>query len=84
MPPGGVPQIYFYPKSYFFCDLKPHAKFRNPTKPPSGRKVTQAETEKNTVNSGHLVRLQRTQAARTKIKERMVERSGGCLEPNQG
>jgi hypothetical protein len=42
------------PKSYSFCDLKPHAKF----KIPSGRKVTAAEEErkkerkKRTVNSG--------------------------------
>jgi hypothetical protein len=28
-----------HPKSYFFCDLKTHAKFRNPTITPSGRKV---------------------------------------------
>ena len=27
----GGPPIFVYPKSYFFCDLKPHAKFRNPT-----------------------------------------------------
>ena len=44
-----------------FCDLKPHAKFHNPTITPSGRKVTEAEEErereekKNAVNSGHLV-----------------------------
>ena len=41
-------------------DLKPHAKFHNPTVTPSGRQVTRqkerkAETEKNAVNSGHLV-----------------------------
>jgi hypothetical protein len=38
-PPGGqgVPQFFFYPKSYIFCDLKPHAKFRNPTITPSGK-----------------------------------------------
>ena len=54
---GGVPRIFFHPKSYFFCELKPHAKFRNPTLTPSGRKVTRAEREKrkNAVNSGHLV-----------------------------
>ena len=34
--------IFFYPKSYFFCDLKPHAKFHNPTI---------QEREKNAVNS---------------------------------
>jgi hypothetical protein len=37
---GRGPPILFYPKSYFFCDLKPHAKFWNPTITPSGRKVT--------------------------------------------
>ena len=42
---GGA-QILFYPKFYFFCDLKPHAKFRNPTITTSGRKVTTAEREK--------------------------------------
>ena len=53
---GGVPPIFFYPKSYFFCDLKPHAKFRNPTITPSGRKETAGEIERiNAVNSGHLV-----------------------------
>jgi hypothetical protein len=45
-------------KSYFFCDLKPHATFRNPMITPSGRKVTAAEERrkrKNAINSGHLV-----------------------------
>jgi hypothetical protein len=27
---AGGPPIFFYTKSYFFCDLKPQAKFRNP------------------------------------------------------
>ena len=36
----------FHPKSYFLCDLKPHAKFKNPTITPSGRKVSEAEREK--------------------------------------
>jgi hypothetical protein len=46
--PGGrgVPQIVFHPKSYFFCYLKPHAKFRNPMITPSGRKVKQEEIRK--------------------------------------
>jgi hypothetical protein len=26
----GGPPIFFYPTSYFFCDLKPHTKFWNP------------------------------------------------------
>ena len=59
----GVPWIFFHPKSYFFCELKPHAKFRNPTITPSGRKVTRRREEReknNAVNSGHLVPWQRT------------------------
>jgi hypothetical protein len=51
------PTNFFNPNS-FFCDLKPHAKFRNPTITPSGRKVTvgeEREKSKNGVNSGHLV-----------------------------
>ena len=65
----GVPQISFHPKSYFFDDLKPHAKFQNPTITPSGRKVTWVKERKrnNAVNSGHLVPRQRTQAARTNL-----------------
>ena len=54
--------------SYYFCDLKPHAKLHIPTITPSGRQVTQAERRekmrKNAVNSGHLVSCQCTQAAR--------------------
>ena len=48
---------FFYPKSYFFGDLKPHAKFWNPMITPSWRKVSVGEREKrkNAVNSGHLV-----------------------------
>jgi hypothetical protein len=34
------------PNLIFWCDLKPHAKFRNPTKTPSVRKITQAERRK--------------------------------------
>ena len=39
-PPGGrgVPQFFFYPKSYF-CDLKSRATFRSPMMTPSGRIV---------------------------------------------
>ena len=44
--PGGVPQILFHPKTYFFCDLKPRAKFCNPTITPSGRKVTRQKKRK--------------------------------------
>jgi hypothetical protein len=36
----GVPRIVVHPKPYYFCELKLHAKFRNPTITPSGRKVS--------------------------------------------
>ena len=57
----------FHPKSYFFCDLKPHEKFQNPTITPSVKKVTQAERRrrKNAINSVHLVSWQRTHFALT-------------------
>ena len=42
---GVVPQICFDLKSYFFCELKPHAKFQNP-RTPSMRKVTGSKGEK--------------------------------------
>jgi hypothetical protein len=29
----GGPKNLFNPKTYFFCDLKPHVKFGNPTLP---------------------------------------------------
>ncbi len=64
---GGVP-FFFYPKSYFFCDLKLCAKFHNPRTTPSGRKVcgTQERRKKkknNPKNIGHFVLLQRLRAA---------------------
>ena len=34
------------PNLIFFCDLKPHAKFQNPTITPSGREVSEAERKK--------------------------------------
>ena len=40
------PPIFVYPNSYFFGDLKPHAKFQNPMITPSGRKESEAEREK--------------------------------------
>ena len=40
---GGGPPILFQPQILFFCDLKSHAKFWNPTITPSGRKVTTSE-----------------------------------------
>jgi hypothetical protein len=45
---GRVSECYafFYPKSYFFFDLKPHAKFLNPTITPSRRKVCGGEKKK--------------------------------------
>jgi hypothetical protein len=46
-------------KLKIISDLQLHAKFRNPTITPSGRKVHAGEQrrrrEKNSVNSGHLV-----------------------------
>ena len=33
---GGVGHIFFYPKSYFFCDLELCAKFQNRSSTPSG------------------------------------------------
>ena len=70
MPPqgarGGGPN-FFYPKSYFFCDLKPRAKFHNPRTIPSWRKVCGGERKKkkknNPKNSGLYVPLQRPIAA---------------------
>ena len=58
---------FFYPKSYYFCDLKPHAKFRNPTITPSGRKVCGGENrnKNNQKYSGHFNSLQRLRAAHT-------------------
>jgi hypothetical protein len=41
--PGGGPPHFCSPQFLFFCDLKAHAKFQNPTITPSGRKVTQGE-----------------------------------------
>jgi hypothetical protein len=48
------PEFVFTPNLIFFCELKPHAKFRNPTITPSGRKVTSGERrereKKQTIN----------------------------------
>ena len=61
-----VPQIFFLTTNLiFFYELKPHARFRNPTITPSGSKVSEGERERD---SGHLVPCQRTQAVRTNIK----------------
>ena len=51
-PPGGRggPQYFCYNKSYFFFDLKPYAKFGNPTITPSGRKVTTSEEREKEKN----------------------------------
>ena len=58
----GSPRFLFTPNLIFLCDLKPHAKFQNPTITPSGRKVSEAERrrkkeerEKNAFNREHLV-----------------------------
>ena len=49
--------------------FKTTCKFQKPMRTPSGRKVTQAEREreKNAINSGHLVPCQRMQATRTNL-----------------
>ena len=52
------PRIFVSPQILFFCELKPHAKFPNPTITPSGRKVTrrrERERKNNAFNSGHFV-----------------------------
>jgi hypothetical protein len=56
-PPRGAggPPNFIYHKSYFVCDLMPHAKFRNHTITPSGRKLTRRKERNNGVNSGPLV-----------------------------
>ena len=65
-PPRGLGAvlIFFYPKSYFFCDLKLHAKFQNPRTTPAWRKVCGPERKENNLkNSGHFVPQQRLRAA---------------------
>jgi hypothetical protein len=57
-------QIFVYPKSYFLCDLKLHAKFHNPRTTPSGRKEKERK-KKNTKYSGHFISQQRPRAANT-------------------
>ena len=42
----GGPPNYFPPQILFFCDLRPHAKFQNPTITPSGRKVMAGERKR--------------------------------------
>jgi hypothetical protein len=41
-----TPEFVFTQNLIFLCELKPHAKFWNPTISPSGRKVTAAERER--------------------------------------
>jgi hypothetical protein len=50
----GPPNSFFYPKSYFLCDLKLRAKLRNYTITPSGRKVCGREKKKEEENSAQL------------------------------
>jgi hypothetical protein len=40
---GGSPYFCSHTESYFFCNLKAHAKFWNPMITPSGRKVMQGK-----------------------------------------
>ena len=80
---GGVPQIFFRHKSYFFCELGPHTKFHNPRTTPSGRKVCDPERKKKERKKKEERKImpkivdttfplqrqgQRTHFARTKIK----------------
>ena len=55
------------PKSYFLCDLKPHAKFENPRTTPSGKKVTGGERkrEKTQLIEATTLCLQHPRAAHT-------------------
>ena len=66
---GHLVPFFFYSKSYFFCDFKPHAKFWNPTITPSRRKGSvgeeKEEKEKNAVNSGHFVSVTAHATTRT-------------------
>ena len=58
---------FFLPQILFFCDLKLHAKFHNPRRTPSGRKVCGGEEKKEKKNytkySGHFIPQQRPRAA---------------------
>jgi hypothetical protein len=72
--PGQVVlQILCTSNLIFWCELKPHAKFRNPTITPSGRKVTQAEERKKKEVKAHVREA-------SKIKNRL--NLGHC--PNRG
>ena len=68
---GGGSRSIFYPRSYFFCDLKLCAKFHNLRTTPSGKKVCGGEKKRkerkknNHKNSGHFVPLQCLKAAHT-------------------
>ena len=50
---GNPPIICFWLESLSFCELGAHAKFRNPTITPNGRKVTQAEEERKKEKKRH-------------------------------
>ena len=63
-----IPPNTFYPKSYFFCDLKLCAKFQNPRTTPSGKKYVarggkREKNNNNPKNSGHYILLQGPRAA---------------------
>ena len=42
----GKKMMFFLTHVLFFCELKPHTQFRNPTITPSGGKVTTSERRK--------------------------------------
>jgi hypothetical protein len=47
-PPSPLRRFFFTPNLILFCDLKLHAKFRNPTITPSWRKVSEGHLVKDT------------------------------------
>jgi hypothetical protein len=49
---SGTGDQIFTPNLIFSFDLKPHAKFGNPTIPPSGRKATQQKREREREKKG--------------------------------
>ena len=84
---GGSLEFFFTP-NLIFCELKPHAKFWNPTITPSGRKVTRRREERrenNAVNSGHFVSVTAHATTRTNVfKSRQQQKYGpsGCMRCN--
>ena len=72
---GGSLKLFFYPKSYFFCDLKPYAKFGNPTITPSGRKVTVGERTKKEEKTPLIVNTYFCDSARKPLGPKLLTRA---------